>query len=108
MEPRERAIPDAGEAGCPFIHLVDDKWGYHTLGACTGLPHGLLMIPTVEEYRSRCCTSAHVLCPVYRSHSGQDNLEAWLRAEHDPWALRPLRGPCAGAPIAPLGALSAP
>ena len=100
MEPQERAIPDAGEAGCPLFHPVDAKWGYHTLGCCTGLPHGLLMIPTVEEYRSLCCTSAHVLCPVYRSRYGQDSLEIWLQAEQEPWALRPLDWTCGASPSA--------
>jgi hypothetical protein len=108
MEPEAPAIPNVEAAGCPFIHLVDGKWGYHTLGCCTGLPHGLLMIPTVEEYRSRCCTAAHVLCPVYRSRHGQDTLEAWLQAEQEPWALRPLDWPCGASLSAPVGAPASP
>jgi hypothetical protein len=108
MEAQEPAIPTVEATRCPLFHLVDARWGYHSLGCCTGLPHGLLMIPTVEEYRSRCGTPAHVLCPVYRSHSGQDALEVWLEAEHERWALRPLRGPCAAAPSAPLEVQSGP
>jgi hypothetical protein len=97
MKPRARATPDVEAAGCPLLHPVDATGPYNSLGSCTGLPHGLLMIPTVEEYRSLCCTPAHVLCPVYRSRIGQDCLETWLRAEHDSWALLPLDGPCSGA-----------
>ena len=108
MEAQEPAIPTVEAARCPFFHLVEARWRYHSLGCCTGLPHGLLMIPTVEEYRSRCCTPAHVGCPVYRSRSGLDTLETWLQAEHEPWALHPLDWPCGPSPSAALGAPAGP
>jgi hypothetical protein len=100
MESEVRAIPGVEAAGCPLLHQVDARWRYHGLGCCTGLPHGLPMIPTVAEYRSRCCTPAYVLCPVYHSRAGQESLGPWLQAEYGLWALRPLDGPCGGAPAA--------
>lgn len=108
MESPERAIPGVEGAGCPLFHPVDAKWRYRSLGCCRGLPHGLLMIPTVEEYRSRCCIPAHVLCPVYRSRSGLDTLETWLQAEHEPWGLRPLEWPCGPSPSAAVRAPAGP
>lgn len=93
MQPQEPAIPAVEAAVCPLYRPVDGKGRYCNLGCCTGLPNGLLMIPSVAECRSLCCSPAHVLCPVFRSRSGQGSLETWLQAEPDPWVLRPLLWP---------------
>jgi hypothetical protein len=108
METEARVTPGVEGAVCPLLHPVGAEWRYHGLGCCTGLPQGLLMIPTVAEYRSRCCTPEHVVCPVYRSRAGQEGLETWLEAEYGPWALRPLGGPYGGASSAAASAPTGP
>jgi hypothetical protein len=50
------------------------------------------MIPSVEEYRTRCSTLGHMACPIYRSRMGEDGLSGWLQTEYQTWALQPLGG----------------
>jgi len=70
---------------CPFLQPAQADWIYPVAGYCRGLPQGLLMIPTVDEYRTLCSTEGHRACPIYRHHRGEDSLEAWLRTHYRPW-----------------------
>ncbi len=85
---QEKAAP--GQMSCPFLVSADAAWIYPVEGFCRGLPNGLLMIPTVEEYRTQCSTRGYTSCPIYRSRMGEDGLQPWFEAEYQSWALRPL------------------
>jgi hypothetical protein len=102
---------------CPLLRPARAEWIYPVQGFCRGLPRGLLMIPSVEEYRTRCSTEAYTACPIYRSRMAGDDraLDAWLRGQYRNWGLRQAGGPpdaglpedappagtCAGRPSTP-------
>jgi hypothetical protein len=93
-----------GQAGCPFLQPANADWIYPVAGYCRGLPRGLLMIPTVEEHRTRCATEGHTECPIYRYQLGEDRLEQWLLTHYR--ACNPACG--AGAPEIPPAGIGAP
>ena len=80
---------------CPFLRPAQAEWIYPVQGFCRGLPRGLLMIPSVEEYRTRCSTEAYAACPIYRARMAGDDraLDAWLCAQYRSWGLRPAERP---------------
>lgn len=78
-----------GKSICPFFRPARMEHNYPLTGVCAGLPRGLVMIPTIEEYRTRCSTDGHAACPIYLSNLGEGNLEDWWKTAHPPWALSP-------------------
>jgi hypothetical protein len=76
-----------GQSVCPIFRPFRMAHDYPLAGFCAGLPGGLVMIPSVEEYRTRCSTEGHTACPIYRSRMGTTDLDSWLEAEHQQWAL---------------------
>jgi hypothetical protein len=44
---------------CPYFQPAEADWIYPVSGYCRGLPQGLLMIPSIEEYRTLCSTGGH-------------------------------------------------
>ena len=79
------------QPSCPFLRPTQADWIYPVQGFCRGLPRGLLMIPSVEEYQTRCSTQAHTACPIYRYRMAGDEraLDDWLRGQYQTWGLRP-------------------
>ena len=90
MGPPQQMPMRSDSEPCPHFRRAETRWNYPTAGYCTGLPGGLLMIPTVEEQRSLCSTAGHAACPIHQAHSGPDPLGPWFQTEHDRWALPPL------------------
>jgi hypothetical protein len=90
--PPERTLPLSDSGPCPLFRRAEAKWNYPVVGYCTGLPGGLLMIPTVEEQRSLCSSAGHARCPIHQAWFGPDALGSWFQADHDRWALPPLGG----------------
>ncbi len=89
------AAPEKGapeQSPCPFLLSASATWTYPVEGLCQGLPKGLVMIPSVEEYRTRCSRLGHMACPIYRARMGEDGLSGWLQSEYQTWALQPLGG----------------
>jgi hypothetical protein len=76
---------------CPHFQRAQADWLYPVSGYCRGLPQGVLMIPSMEEYRTLCATAQHTTCLIYRGRQGDAEAEATLRAA--------LRGP--GGPVTP-------
>ncbi len=72
-----KAVPD-GQC-CPFLQPAQADWLYPVAGYCRGLPQGLLMIPTVEEYRNLCSSGDHGTCLIYRYRQGDKGVETLLR-----------------------------
>ncbi len=68
---------------CPFLEAVEGNWRYQVPGYCQGGPQGVLMIPTLNEFRTLCSTPQHAACPIFRSRRGEDSLEAWLRLRYE-------------------------
>jgi len=83
------------QAPCPFLRPTQAEWIYPVQGFCRGLPRGLLMIPSVEEYQTRCSTQAHTACPIYRCRVAGDEraLDNWLRGQYRNWGMRPAERP---------------
>ena len=79
-----------GQISCPFLRPVEASCKYPVKGICRGLPNGLPMIPSMEEYRMRCSSAEYAACPIYRFRMGEDGLQACLQADYQRWALRPL------------------
>jgi hypothetical protein len=84
---REPGDPEA--TCCGFFRKVAAAWNYPVEGFCRGLPDGQLMIPTVEEHRTRCSTEGHTICPIYQARMGQGDLAPWLKTERPQWASHP-------------------
>src|SRR5574341_1670626 len=59
---------------CPFFQQAKADWIYPVDGCCRGLPQGLLMIPSIDEYRTLCSTSHHTDCLIYRYRQGEEGL----------------------------------
>ena len=74
-------------AHCPFVLRMQVHSGYAMEAFCRGLPHGLPMIPSVEECRQWCSKATYTSCPIYRSRMGEDGLEAWLRVQNQRWGI---------------------
>ena len=83
----QRTNPSQTPSTCPCFCTVREEWHYPLLGLCRGLPDGLIMIPTLEEYRTRCSSAGYTTCPIYRSRMGADDLDVWWKAEQRQWAL---------------------
>lgn len=77
---------------CPHLQPARADWIYPMAGYCRALPGGLLMIPSVGEYRSFCTTGGHGDCLFYRYRQGEKGLEESFRAQwqclgrFSPWA----------------------
>jgi hypothetical protein len=69
---------------CPFFQQAMADWIYPVEGCCRGLPQGLVMIPSIEEYRTLCSTSHHGDCLIYRYRQGEEGLEEWVVARYQP------------------------
>jgi hypothetical protein len=109
MDANQAQHAGPNQALCPFLQPAQAEWIYPVQGFCRGLPQGLLMIPSVEEYRTRCSTEAYTACPIYRSRTAGDRraLDAWLRMQYQNWGLRPAEGAANPRPpedAAPAGA----
>jgi hypothetical protein len=74
-----KAAPD-GQC-CPFLQPAQADWIYPVAGYCGGLPQGLLMIPSVEEFRSLCSTEDHGTCLFYRYRQGDTKVEDLLQSK---------------------------
>ena len=82
MEATLREPGDPEATFCGFFRKVEAGWNYPVEGFCRGLPDGLLMIPSVEQHRTRCSTPGHTICPIYQARMGQVDLAPWLKREH--------------------------
>jgi hypothetical protein len=82
------------QPACPYFQPAQADWIYPVSGYCRGHPQGLLMIPSIEEYRVLCSTGQHTTCLVYRCRQGDTEAEAAVSGacrsgETVPTALRP-------------------
>jgi hypothetical protein len=96
----ESKVPGAfliPQPGCPYFQPAQADWIYPVSGYCRGLPQGLLMIPSIEEYRSLCSTAQHTMCPICRGRQADTGAEATVGA-----ACR------SGEPLEPLYGLERP
>ena len=97
------AHKDMAHAGsCPFFQIAKADWIYPVDGSCRGLPQGLLMIPSIDEYRTLCSTSHYTDCLSYRYRQGEEGLEEWVVARYHPVGrfspMQGLRGTRSEAP----------
>ena len=94
------ANPEKGS--CPFFQPSKADWLYPVEGCCRGLPQGLLMIPSIDEYRTLCSTTGYTECLIYRYRQGEKGLEEWVLAHYQPAGrfspLQGLRGSRSEAP----------
>lgn len=92
METHVEEKPQLGQGFCPFLWQVQTGRISPVRGYCRGLPNGMMMIPTVEQFGTQCSTARYSACPIYRSRIEKVHLPAWLQAEYQWWALPPLHG----------------
>jgi hypothetical protein len=64
------------QPACPYFQPAQADWIYPVSGYCRGLPQGLLMIPSIEEYRALCSTAQHTTCLIHRGRQGDTEAEA--------------------------------
>jgi len=64
------------QPACPYFQPAQADWLYPVSGYC----RGLLMIPSIEEYRALCSTAQHATCLIYRGRHGEKEAEAAVRA----------------------------
>jgi len=67
------------QPACPYFQPAQADWIYPVPGYCRGLPQGLLMIPSIEEYRALCSTAQHTTCLICRGRQGDTGAEAAVR-----------------------------
>jgi hypothetical protein len=86
------------QPACPYFQPAQADWIYPVSGYCRGLPQGLLMIPSIEEYRALCSTAQYSTCLIYRGRQGDTEAEAGVRAACQAgWGpFPPLTGPAPG------------
>jgi hypothetical protein len=84
METSDFEQAATGPDSCPFLQPVQADWLYPVEGYCRGLPQGLMMIPSVHEYRTFCSTQQHTACLIYRYRQGEEGLEAYMAAHCQP------------------------
>ncbi len=78
----ESKVPGAfsiPQAACPYFQPAQADWIYPVPGYCRGLPQGLLMIPSMEEYRALCSTAQHTTCFICRARQGDPEAEVIVR-----------------------------
>jgi len=80
MTTSPKAAPDG--PCCPFLQPALADWVYPVAGYCKGLPRGLLMIPSVAEYRSLCSSGDHAACPIFRYRQGDKGAEGIVRSHY--------------------------
>jgi hypothetical protein len=84
MDASDSKEAEAGPSSCPYFQPSRADWLYPVHGYCRGLPQGLLMIPSVDEYRTFCSTRQHTACLIYRYRQGEEGLEDILAAHCQP------------------------
>lgn len=75
---------------CPCFVPARGHSFYRVGGICKGLPHGLPMLPTVQEHAAWCASGNYEACPIYRSRRDARGLTAWLREQYEVWGVPPL------------------
>ncbi len=93
METTDFEAAATGPGCCPYFEASRPDCLYPLRGYCRGLPQGLLMIPSVEEYRTFCSTRQHTACLIYRYRQGEEGLESYLAAHcHPAGRFSPMQG----------------